>query len=116
MAIRPITITRTQPWGDAWTAVWTVDTGDQGSPVELPGANDRSVQVVGTFATSTVVLQGSNDGTNWFTLNSPQGTALSFTASGILAVQEHCRYMRPSVSGGTGTGLVVTLFCKGQLQ
>jgi hypothetical protein len=116
MAIRPSTITRTQPWGDAWNITWTVDTGDQGSSIEMPGANDRTVMVTGTFSTTTVVLQGSNDNVNWFTLNSPQGTALSFTAPGLLAVQEHCRYVRPSASAGTGTGLVVTLFVKGQLQ
>lgn len=115
MATAPLTTTRAQPWGDAWTTTWTVSTGDVGEAVEMPMANDRSVQVVGTFATTTVVLQGSNDGTNWFTLSNPQGTDISFTASGLEAVQEHVRYMRPSASGGTGTGLVVSLFMKGQM-
>jgi hypothetical protein len=77
-------------------------------------ANDRSVQVTGTFSTSTVTIQGSNDGTNWFTLNTPQGTAMNFTAAGLLAVQEHTRFIRPIVTGGTGTALVITLFAKGQ--
>lgn len=115
MATIPLTLTRAEPYADAWVATWTVSTGDDGAPVKLPQANDRSVQVTGTFATSTVVLQGSNDGSTWVTLNNPQGTAVSFTAAGLMAIQEHTRYMRPLVTGGTGTGLVVTLFAKGQM-
>ena len=65
MAVISKTITRAEPYADAWAISWTVSTGDDGSPVKMPMANDRSVQVTGTFATSTVVIQGSNDGTNW---------------------------------------------------
>ena len=117
MAVISNTITRADAFSDAWTATWaSMATGDTGAPISMVQANDRSIQVTGTFSTSTVTIQGSNDGTNWFTLNSPQGTAATFTAAGLIAIQEHTRYLRPSISGGTGTGLTVVCFMKGQYQ
>lgn len=62
---------------------------------------DRTVQVVGTFDGGTVVLQGSNDGANWVTLNAPGNAALSFTAAGLKQILEACAYIRPLLSGGT---------------
>ena len=72
---------------------------------------DRSVQVTGTFGVGgRVLLQGSNDGTNWVTLNDPQANALSFTAAGLEAVLELTQYIRPTVNAGDGTtSLTVTM-------
>lgn len=65
---------------------------------------DRSVQVAGTFgAGGTLLIEGSNDGTNWATLNNVQGTALSITSAGIKQVAEVTRYVRARVSAGDGT-------------
>lgn len=100
----------------AWAVSWsTMANGDSGEPLQNPGSADRSVQVTGTFGVGgTVVLQGSNDGTNYRTLTDPQGNALSFTAAAIEAVQEITRYTRPSVTGGDGTtSLTVTLVVTG---
>ena len=115
MATAPLTLSRVKPFADAWSATWTLDTGDQGAPIEMVMASEKSVQVTGTFSGSTAVIQGSNDGSTWVTLTDPQGTALSFTSGGLEAIQEHTRYVRPSVSAGTGTGLVVTIFMRGQM-
>lgn len=115
MATATLSLTRVKPFADAWAASWTLATGDQGAPCEMVMASEKSVQVTGTFNTSTVVLQGSNDGTNWVTLTDPQGNALSFTSAALEAIEEHTRYVRPSVSGGTATALTVTLFMRGQM-
>lgn len=87
---------------------------DVGSPLELPGWADRSVQVTGTFGTGgTVVIEGSNDGTNYVTLNNLQGSALSFTSASLKGIAENTRYIRPRVSAGDGTtSLTVTISAK----
>jgi hypothetical protein len=89
--------------------------GNDGEPFQNPGSADRSVQVTGTFgAGGTVVLEGSNDGTNYRTLTDPQGNALSFTSAGLEAIQEITRYVRPRVTAGDGTtSLTVTLCVTG---
>jgi hypothetical protein len=85
-------------------ATWeTLTNGDQGAPIEMPGWNVRSVQILGTFDTSTLVIQGSNDGTNWATLNDLDGNALSFTAVGFAGVREISRYIRPACTAGGGS-------------
>jgi hypothetical protein len=87
---------------------------DDGEAVELAGYADRSVQVQGIFDTTTVVIEGSNDGVNYHTLTDPQGTALSFTAAGLRAILQIARYVRPRVTaGGAGTDITVTMFMRG---
>lgn len=85
---------------------WTgLANGDDGSPLQMPEAADRSVQVTGTFgAGGSVRLEGSNDGGNtWATLTDPQGNALDITAAKIEAVTELTEYIRPRVTAGDGT-------------
>lgn len=90
---------RVQQW--TWS---TLTNGDTGHPVEWIQYADRCVSVIGTFGFGgTVVIQGSNDNTNWFTLNNAQSAALSFTAAGLKQVVELPRYIRPSVTAGDGT-------------
>ena len=87
---------------------------DDGVAFERTEMSDRSVQVTGTFGTGgTLVIEGSNDGTNWRTLNDPQGTALSFTVAGLRQVQELTRLLRPRVTAGDGTtNLVCTMILR----
>ena len=40
-----------------------------------------TLQAFGTFDSATLVLQGSNDGTNWETLSDTNGTAISLAAA-----------------------------------
>src|SRR5260370_9716330 len=65
---------------DAVVTTWTplAAAGDVGQPLQRTDLADRSAQVTGTFAGATIVLEGSNDGSNYFTLSNPPGTALSF--------------------------------------
>lgn len=114
MATVPSTITRAKPFADAWIISWSLSNADEGVPMDLPQANDKSVQVAGTLAGATIVIQGSNDGVNWETLQDPEGAALSFSASGLRGILEHTRYIRPVSSGGSGSAISVTIFAKGQ--
>lgn len=99
-------ITEIKTFGDDghiifWEAVGQNDDGD---PVEMIGSSDRSVQVTGTFGSGgTIVLEGSNDGTNYETLTDPQGNDVSFQAAGLVQVIELTRYVRPRVTAGDGT-------------
>lgn len=85
-----------------WTPLTTHDA--DGSAVELIPWADRCVQVTGTFgAGGTVVIEGSNDNSNWATLYHAQGSAASFTAAGVRQIVETPRYVRPRVTAGDGT-------------
>lgn len=80
---------------------------DTGLPFVLSQYADRSAQVTGTFgAGGLVVIEGTNDNTNYSTLSDPQGNAISITASKIEAVSEIVVAIRPKVSGGDGTTLI----------
>jgi hypothetical protein len=96
---------------DALVATWTplAASGDVGQPLARLDLADRSVQVAGSFAGATVVLEGSNDGVNYFTLSSPSGAALSFTAAGLMQVNQPVAFVRPHVTSGSGASLSVTL-------
>lgn len=97
----------------AWSGLLNGDDGAAIGP-DWAAFSDRSVQVTGTLgAGGTLVWEGSNDGTNWATLNTPAGTALSFTAAGLKQVLEGALYMRPRVTAGDGTtNLAVTVFAR----
>lgn len=75
--------------------------------IELVDFSDQSVQVVGTFNAGTVVIQGSNDGTNWVTVLDPANAAISFTSAGLKKISTPVKFLRPLVSAGTGVDVDV---------
>ena len=91
---------------------WTLLTANtDGAPLSAVEWADRTWQATGTFGGATVVLQGSNDGVNWFNLsNAAGGTAISLTAAGGAATIELPRFVRPFLSAaGIGASITVTL-------
>ncbi len=72
-----------------------------------------SVQVVGTFGGATVVLQGSNDGTNWVSLKDVSGNAISIASAGAAEFSTAMLYIRPSASGGTSQDLDIYVSLRG---
>lgn len=88
--------------------------GDSGTPTDqnLMPWLDRTFQITGTFGSGgTVLIEGTNDLVNYYTLTDPQGNALSVTTAGIHQVTEVVVAMRPRVSAGDGTtAIVVTGF------
>ena len=85
-----------------------------GAAILLPGSTEcvGAFTVTGTPDSATAVLQGSNDGTNWFTMLDKHGTATSLTAAGAFEFATAFKYIRPSTSGGGGSqdlDVIVTL-------
>lgn len=86
--------------GIKWLAIPLNETG---APLSMSGLTDRSVQIGGTFGGATVTIEGSNDGTTYFTLNDIQGSAISKTSAALEGIAEVAKYIRPKVTGGDGT-------------
>ena len=85
---------------------------DVGVPYDDFGNSDRSVQLIGTLGVGgTVVIEGSNDGVTYYTLNDQTGAALSLTALGIKGFQAGLlpRFVRPRVTAGDGTTSLTVL-------
>lgn len=122
MPTRSSTISGRQPIdnafpGESCVVSWTgLLNGDDGAPIQLGAYSDRSVQFTGTFGVGgTIVLEGSNDGTNYVVLTDPQGNGISKTSASIEAVSEPSRYVRPRVTAGDGTtALQCHLFLAGR--
>jgi hypothetical protein len=98
----------------AFVASWAnLALGDTGDTLPFAQFTDRSVQVSGSLGGATLVVEGSNNGTDWATLTDPQGNDLLLTTAKIEMVTEATLYIRPRVSGGNGTtDITVTLLCK----
>lgn len=89
----------------AWAGVTT------GVPITEVAYPDKTVSAHGTWGGATLVVEGSEDGTNYFTLNDSrgEGNAISLTADNIVTILENPRYIRCKTTGGTGTALTVTI-------
>ena len=90
--------------GDKDTVTWAtlITANAAGTPYEPQRLRARfaTVQATGTWDTATLVLQGSNDGTVWFTLDDVQGTAVSFTANGFAELSTAAAYIRKFFPAG----------------
>lgn len=87
----------------AWAGLLMNDDGEPLPTDTIVQYLDRTFQVTGTFGGATVLIEGTNDGTNWYTLTDPQGVALSISSAGIYQVIQVTLKMRPRVSGGDGS-------------
>lgn len=88
------------------TTGWTVlGAGDSCIPVFLPGAQDRSVQIQGTFGGATVAIVGCNDGVNFVNLTDAlQGASLAaISAAGLYNLYEKCAWIGVVITGGGGS-------------
>ena len=97
----------------AWTGGATAD--GAATAVELPEWADNCVQIIGTIGGATIVIEGSNDGTNFDTLNNAQGSPLSFTGitpTPVKQIVERPRYIRPKITGGAASGIGVYLLMR----
>lgn len=87
--------------------------GDTSPNIEMHQWADRSVQVAGTFAGATLTVQGSNDGTNWATLNDANGNALDIATAGrIEQILEVTRYCRVTCATSSGANLTATFLLR----
>ncbi|MFP5511104.1 MAG: hypothetical protein ACLGIP_18445 [Alphaproteobacteria bacterium] len=94
-------------------ATWTDETTAGNATITryapLTSLTTASVQVGGTFGGATVALQGSNDGVTYTTLMDAAGSPLSFTAAGYAEFSSAAAFIKPSISGGTGDSINVTV-------
>lgn len=100
-----------------WPSLLTATT--DGAPIEFAQHADLCWQAVGAnWGSATLTIQGSNDGTNWFTLNKVAGsTATTFTADGGQTTIERPRYVRPKLTtAGTAADVTVTVHARKQPQ
>lgn len=108
---------RSQPAGNGIEKVfWETLTEADTATAVIPSATApaiASVQVTGTFGGATVVLQGSNDGTNYFTLKDTAGSDISLTAAGGADFSVGCLQIRPSASGGSSQDVDITVIFRG---
>lgn len=83
-------------------------TGDTGSPLTANSSFPAvaSVQIGGTFnAGTTVSIQGSNDGSNWFVLKDLLGADIAETASALIEFSASCMSIRPIVESGSADSI-----------
>jgi hypothetical protein len=92
-----------------------------GRPVDIAKYTDKSVQIFGTFDTTTVLMQGSNDpranpdhpdhaSAVWETLPDPQGNAISKTANALEQILDNTKWIRPNLSvAGAGSDIDVAI-------
>jgi hypothetical protein len=98
----------------------TVTCGDTGSVYDVPNwADSLTVQAMGTFqdasspaVTSTLTIQGSNDGSTWATLHADDGNDITFQAAGMEIIAELPAHIRPSHNLSSGGDVDVYLFAR----
>ena len=105
MAVKDVTFSVA---GEVATAVWAAGAGgDTGKPVRMAAYPDKTAQVAGDA--TGVAIQGSHDGTNWFALTDPAGETIDLAGAtfDMVLVRENPLYIRPSITGGTSTVVIV---------
>lgn len=98
---------------DALTTItWEgITEADSGAAVIAADLIDKTVQTIGDFTTSgAITMQGSNDGTNWFSLTDDGSTAIVMTAATAgHRIHENPLYVRPLATAGTAVDMDVIL-------
>lgn len=97
-----------------WLLTWAnIGNGDTPMPVSAYGGyGSKSFQAEGTFGGTSVAIVGSNDGANYHGLSDPTGTTIALTAGGLKEVLEHSLYLKPALTGGSGSSITATLFIR----
>lgn len=112
MAVVPAVVTEIgRQDRSCYKVTWTgVTENDTCAPVSFPDHNDKSIQVLGTFGTTSVAIHGSNDGgTTFAPLNDPTGTVIGISAAGIKAVLENTEQIKPVLTGGSSTSVTIAM-------
>lgn len=80
--------------------------GDTGKPVIAAQYADKTAQAIGD---GTVALEGSNDGSTWVPLTDTGGDVIALIAAdgAMSVIRENPRYMRPAVTGGVATDVII---------
>lgn len=96
-------------------ATWNLAASESGLPFECPDFGDKTVTVTGTFGAASVLIEGSNDGTNWLPTQDFVGvTPVSFAAAGMKVLASCPRYIRPTA--GAGQTVTVIIIARGSAR
>lgn len=77
---------------------------------DIGNSASGSIQALaGTFGTTTLTVQVSNDGSTWETAKDTAGSDITFTAVGIKYIQMGPKYLRVQAPSGNGTGLTTAI-------
>jgi hypothetical protein len=89
--------------------------GDTGTPYLVRNRYGfvGSIQISGTFGGATVALEQSNDGTTWFPAVDPLADPISATTGEIWEISLAAAYLRPTITGGTGSAVNVIIVFRG---
>ena len=95
-----------------WSGIAPGDTCD---PFVVKGQRGlaMSVQISGTFGGATIAMQHSNDSTTYATLADLFGVAVSTTVGNVFEASSSAVYIRPIITGGTGSSVVARLVLRG---
>ena len=92
-----------------------IASGDVGIGFGAPMHPIKTVEASGTFSSTSIAIEGSNDSTDgvdgtWEPLHvAGTGAALAFTTAGAQRIAENPLWVRPNATGGSGSGLTVTI-------
>lgn len=98
------------------SVVWAdIAPGDTGTPYLVRNRYGfvGSVQISGTFGGATITLEQSNDGVTWFPAVDTLGNAISATSAEIAEISLAAIYLKPVISGGTGSSVDVIIVFRG---
>ena len=108
-------IKRGNTMADRWVyrSQWVFDSDCDGTPVKAGGFTDKAVQITGTpdFGGGTLTMQGSMDGTDWFTLRDLDAADMAWTADPAysMGIRDLSLYIRPVLSGATAPDITLEL-------
>lgn len=95
-----------------WSGVSTADTMVSW-PIQGQQGLAGSVQVTGTFGSSTVKLQASNNDSTFVDMKDVNNTAISLTSAGYFEFSTAAGYIKPASSGGTADNVDVVVVLRG---
>ncbi len=119
-----VNVTKTEGEGRTTRYTWTMGAGDDGEPIKLPGAADRTLQAFGSFFGTSVGGQISlePDGaapSNWFEATDQSTSDIAITSADGVFVTEMGTWFRPKTTGGDSggtTALTVILLARSTMR
>ena len=95
----------------AWDNLKSLETGPS---LDSSLYSRISIQIGGQFGGSTVNIEGSNDGNNWYVLIDAQDNHMRLSFPGISDIGQYSRYIRPTVlNGDVTTAITIFAMCRG---
>ena len=72
--------------------------------------HNKSAQTQGVTSGDTILIEGSNDETNYETLTDKQGGDMSFlNVDGMKTIEENARQIRPRIEAGTSVSVNIII-------